>query len=227
MTTGSQVSCENCGVGHGPDDIFCENCGYDFITGSLPGPNEQFPAPPETAEERFGGALFPAQPPSVVGPVGTAAASVSVRVEVSIDQGYFEAVVSEGELTFPDEPPAPVVLDLQGPEIHIGRTSQSRAIHPEIDVAALTGDPAVSSRHAVIRGDSTGALNVTDIGSTNGTYVTDYHGSGIGVGRPAPLASGADLYVGAWTRLRVTTVAAQPPMPPPSAPTPPMPPKAG
>ncbi len=26
--------CDNCDTPCGPDDVFCENCGYDFITGS-------------------------------------------------------------------------------------------------------------------------------------------------------------------------------------------------
>ncbi|MGB5757974.1 MAG: hypothetical protein WBM50_13740, partial [Acidimicrobiales bacterium] len=32
----STRNCQNCDAPFGPDDMFCENCGYDFITGSLP-----------------------------------------------------------------------------------------------------------------------------------------------------------------------------------------------
>jgi hypothetical protein len=238
VSAGSELACKNCGVGHGPDDIFCENCGYDFITGSMPGPDEQFPlssAPPDsnTAEDRFGGALFPGPPPSasstpfgMQAPAAQQGAPVSVQVEVSADRAYFEAVVSEGELDFPDPPPPPVDLELTGPELHVGRTSQSRAIHPDIDVAALTGDPAVSSRHAVIRGGADGTITVTDVGSTNGTYVGAFNGSGIGVGQPVKVPAGGDVFVGAWTRLRITTVSSPPapPTPPTAAQTGPTPP---
>ncbi len=201
------MSCENCGVAHGPDDIFCENCGYDFITGSLPGPNEQF-APPtaQSPEERFGGPLFP-DPPSVPGAPASARAlteqvPISVRVEVAVDQAYYESVVADGELVFPQSIPPPIYADLVGTEIHIGRTSESRAIHPDVDVADLTGDPAVSSRHAVVRGTADGTMTITDVGSTNGTYVNSFSGSGIGVGQPIVIGPGVDVYVGAWTRLR-------------------------
>ncbi|MCP3989169.1 MAG: FHA domain-containing protein [Actinomycetia bacterium] len=202
------MSCENCGVNHGPDDIFCENCGYDFITGSLPGPNEQFspPAAAQSPEERFGGALFP-DPPAVPGAPASARAlteqvTISVRVEISADQAYYASVVAEGELSFPQSIPPPVHVDLVGTEIHIGRASDSRAIHPDIDVADLTGDPAVSSRHAVVRGTADGTMTVTDVGSTNGTYVNSFSGSSIGVGQPIVIGPGVDVYVGAWTRLR-------------------------
>lgn len=202
------MSCDNCGVAHGPDDIFCENCGYDFITGSLPGPNEQFArqAPAQESEDRFGGPLFP-DPPPVPGAPASARSlaeqvAIGVRVEVSVDQAYYASVVSAGELPLPQPIPAPVYLDLTGTEIHIGRVSESRAIHPDIDVAQLTGDPAVSSRHAVVRGASDGTLTVTDVGSTNGTYVGSFTGSGIVIGQPVVIGSGVDVYVGAWTRLR-------------------------
>ena len=32
------TACANCGEPHGPDDVFCEACGFDFLTGSLPTP---------------------------------------------------------------------------------------------------------------------------------------------------------------------------------------------
>jgi hypothetical protein len=202
------MSCDNCGVAHGPDDIFCENCGYDFITGSLPGPNEQF-APQASGPgsgDQFGGPLFPDPPPVPGAPASSRSQveqiTVAVRVEVSVDEAYYTSVVSEGELPFPQPIPAPVHLDLVGTEIHIGRTSESRAIHPDIDVAQLTGDPAVSSRHAVVRGSSDGVLTVTDVGSTNGTYVGTFVGSAISVGQPIVIGAGVDVYVGAWTRLR-------------------------
>ena len=40
--------CPNCSAQNPPDALFCEACGYDYTTGTLPRPVEplQFPAPP-------------------------------------------------------------------------------------------------------------------------------------------------------------------------------------
>lgn len=172
----SETRCGNCGTVHDPDDIFCESCGYDFITGSMPGPAE--------LDDSF-------QPGEVR----------LVRLEVAVDHDYFVTVVAEGELAFPDPVPEAQVLDLTGDEIHIGRTSASRAIHPDLDVADLTGDPAVSSRHAVLRYAPSGSLTVADVGSTNGTYIGTVESEAIAVGRPVTVAPGTPIYLGAWTRL--------------------------
>ncbi|MEL7157276.1 MAG: FHA domain-containing protein [Actinomycetota bacterium] len=215
MSTANELSCSNCGVSHGSDDIFCENCGYDFITGSLPGPSEQFAPPdaPSTSE-----VPIDAPPPVVTDPgvppmPGEEAPTTAptplpnqgtVLVDVAIDRNYFDAVVSEGELSFPTTHFVPQRLELAGPEIHIGRTSQGRAIHPDIDVAALTGDPAVSSRHAVLRLDPVGTMSVTDVGSTNGTYIGSFDGSPATPGAATLLTPGDVIYLGAWTSLTVT-----------------------
>lgn len=186
MSTEGELDCNNCGVPHGPDDIFCENCGYDFITGSLPGPSEQF-VPGDELDE-----------------IGSEAPSLlTVRVEVAVDRPYFETVVADGELAFPDPMPASQVIDLAGVELHVGRTSESKAIHPDIDIAALTTDPAVSSRHAVLRIDELGVVTVTDVGSTNGTYVGSIDSPPIDEGIPVDVAVGTPIYLGAWTRLTV------------------------
>lgn len=216
MTSTEQLTCPSCGAAYGPDDIFCESCGYDFITGSMPRPDEQFGAPtppPVPGADAVGpDPSWPAPAPatgeaSAVGAPATMPTPMInglVLVEVAISRDYFDAVVSEGELTFPDEPPAPQQLELAGPEIHIGRTSRSRAIHPDIDVAALTGDPAVSSRHAVLRVDPIGTMAVTDVGSTNGTYIDTFSGAAITPGVSTLLTPGGVIYVGAWTSLTVS-----------------------
>ncbi|MEZ5408049.1 MAG: FHA domain-containing protein [Acidimicrobiales bacterium] len=207
MSGAAEQVCGNCGAVHGPDDIFCESCGYDFITGSLPSPEEAnrlgIGGGPDGAPADGSGA------PST----GSTAASgpplpvPRIRFEVGVDRLYFDAVVSEGELEFPDPAPAPKEIEVVGAEIHIGRTSQSRAIHPDLDIADLTGDPAVSSRHAVVRVGADGVLTVTDVGSTNGTIVGLPTESTIPEGQPRPVADGAAFYVGAWTRIIVTRLA--------------------
>ncbi|MEM8923367.1 MAG: FHA domain-containing protein [Actinomycetota bacterium] len=268
MAKANELTCAHCGAAHGPDDIFCENCGYDFITGSLPGPAEGFgpgaqgatPAAPASAPAPTAGAaptpaaegapaapspssdpatpaaaaggtpaagqpapgstppsLFPdaapAAPATGSGPVAqpptqpTAMPGSTLVIEIAVDRDYFDSVVSEGELSFPDPPASSQRLELAGPEIHIGRSSQGRAIHPDIDVQALTGDPAVSSRHAVIRVDPSGAVTITDVGSTNGTYVGSFDGDPVTVGVATLMPQSGTVYLGAWTSLKLQPAA--------------------
>ncbi len=98
-------------------------------------------------------------------------------------------------------------MELAGNEFHVGRTSQSRAIHPDLDIAQLSGDPAVSSRHAVIRVLEDGTVSVTDVGSTNGTFIGEVDSKAIAVGEAVTVADATPVYVGAWTRLDISTVA--------------------
>lgn len=185
--------CENCDTPCGPDDVFCENCGYDFITGSLPSE-----APASGADETPD-VNIPAAP-SVLNPDEAVA---RIRVSISVDRAYFDEVVNDGEIDFPDPIPAATELELFGEEIHIGRTSESRAIHPDIDIADLTGDQAVSSRHALLRGDDEGGYSITDVGSTNGTFLDDIMSEAIEPGQSIGLQTGTAIYVGAWTRITV------------------------
>jgi pSer/pThr/pTyr-binding forkhead associated (FHA) protein len=87
----------------------------------------------------------------------------------------------------------------------VGRSSQSRDIHPEI---ALDGDTGVSRRHAQLVRDGDG-LVVIDLSSTNGTYVVPA-GNGptddtdpVEAGHSTPLHDGDRIYLGAWSRLTV------------------------
>jgi hypothetical protein len=40
---GEPITCPNCSFPNLPDALFCENCGYDFTTGSLPEPDPDAP----------------------------------------------------------------------------------------------------------------------------------------------------------------------------------------
>ena len=218
MTTSN---CENCGVAHGPDDMFCENCGYDFITGSLPADGDETVGPPSqapsllsqadaapdggVASEGSAGSDGPAAPAvtSEEGDPATVPDVPRITVTVAVDREFFDAVVNDGEIDFPSPVPADHELELAGNEIHIGRTSDSRAIHPDIDVADLTNDKAASSRHAVIRVAADGTCTITDVGSTNGTFLDDPESKPIEHGVPVALDKGVPVYVGAWTRIVV------------------------
>jgi len=210
------TTCDNCGETCGPDDLFCESCGYDFVTGSTPESSE-LPPLVNVAGDPLGGS---ASGSSVSGSVSDAAASTPesvpvpslvddsggiprVLIVVSTDAEYFAAMVTEGEVPLPDPLPPDQDLELFGTELHIGRTSESRAVHPNIDVEALTGDPAVSTRHAVLRVSNDGTMTITDVGSTNGTFVGDFAGEPITQGIPVELDEKKAVYLGAWTKLAI------------------------
>lgn len=206
------TTCDNCGETCGPDDLFCESCGYDFVTGSVP---ESSDLPP-LVDVASGGATGSA-PATDTAAVATASESSPVPsivadssggiprvlIAVSTDADYFAAMVTEGEVHLPDPLPPDQDLELFGTELHIGRTSESRAVHPNIDVEALTGDPAVSTRHAVLRVSNNGTMTITDVGSTNGTFVGGFSGEPITQGVPVELGENGVVHLGAWTKLTI------------------------
>ena len=118
---------------------------------------------------------------------------------IRADRTYYDALSAASGLDFPDPLPSPLVVPLDGDEITIGRHSQSRGVAPQIDLSGEYEDVAVSHTHAVLRRSPIG-WTVTDLGSTNGTRV-DLTKGPITPGSPVALASGATLYVGAWTRI--------------------------
>ena len=214
-------TCDNCGEPCGEDDLFCESCGYDFVTGSMPpaagdGPAATSAAGSDTTgadsgtvgADQSGDADGDGQPtanrvPSLVDEASNDIARVVIKV--APDPSFFEAMVTEGEVNLPDPLPPEQELELFGNELHVGRTSESRGIHPNVDVEALTGDPAVSTRHAVLRVANDGTHTVTDVGSTNGTFIDDFGGDPITQGIPITLNENSIIYLGAWTKLTVET----------------------
>lgn len=174
-------TCENCGVSRHELDVFCESCGYDFASGSLP----------EGALDQPGDANQPAATP--------------MHVKVSVDPEFFAATIGDVDLALPDPVPEQKIVPLAGGRILIGRTSSSRGIFPEIDVRALTDDPAVSSRHVMLERDANDNWTLTDLGSTNGTFLTAVADDAIEAGEALPVTPGTSIYLGAWTRLDLAT----------------------
>jgi len=95
----------------------------------------------------------------------------------------------------------PTVVPLRATSVLVGRTSRSRGIHPDIDLAA---DNGISRRHCQLTTDGT-RWWVEDLGSSNGTYL----GSAVGplpkdplpAGEKREIAPDARVYLGAWTRI--------------------------
>jgi FHA domain len=94
------------------------------------------------------------------------------------------------------------LFPLTGQRLLIGRRSESRNIHPEIDLSGAPEDPGVSRSHAMLEKLRDGSYAVIDPGSTNGTRIND-EPNPIPPNQPIPLADGDRVYVGAWTRITV------------------------
>ena len=180
---GPRTSCPHCGSSNDADNLFCEQCGFDFTTGQAP-PQAQVAEPP-------------------VEPAAVLDSNVKWVVVVEVDPVWFSLKGSLADQACPPASSSTVALTQK--TALIGRSSQSRDIHPEV---ALDGDTGVSRRHAqfVRDGDD---LVVIDLSSTNGTYVvaagsvpTD-DTPAVEAGLSTALHDGDRIYLGAWSRLTV------------------------
>ena len=186
-------TCPNCQATNDPNSRYCEQCGYDFVTGALPPaltlPPTSAPASPTP------GASDPAPPA-----IARAAAPVTAgwEVAVRVDHAYYTRNDIDS-IPFPAAAPERVFA-LTADRMVIGRHSTSKGINPEIDLASAPQDPAVSHVHAVLTRDADRGWMVVDPGSANGTYVND--GSDrIPENTPVPLEDGDEIHIGAWTTL--------------------------
>ena len=177
-------TCSNCGEPHAEGDVFCENCGYDFLSGTLPG---------EDQEE----SPFPVHAPAEGG--------VAV---VEVDLEFFEQMGFSG-VDAPGELPEAVRITLPPTDILIGRHSESRGTFPEVDLSSVFGDdspatdPAVSSSHCRLHRSNNG-WTITDLDSTNGTFL-DGAEDPLPPGTPMSLIPGTSFHVGAWTKITLET----------------------
>jgi hypothetical protein len=175
------VPCPHCGTPNPPDNLFCEQCGYDFTTGQAP------PAEPDVGA---------AEPAVAVDP-GTK----KWVVIVEIDPAWFAL---KGELADQQCPaPSSSTVALAAHTMLVGRTSQSRGVRPEI---ALDNDTGVSRRHCQFVREAD-VVRIVDLSSTNGTYVVvagtvpDADTPPLEPGVAVDLGDGDQVFVGAWSRL--------------------------
>ncbi|MFC0435399.1 FHA domain-containing protein [Kutzneria buriramensis] len=177
-----------CPDGHdSATDDFCDVCGRQI--GAVPAVSAEAPCP--VCGEPVAGRFCEGCGHDMTVSVTTWTAVVAA------DRVHFDSVSSaDEELVFPLAQRERVVLLVAG-EVHIGRWGGGVA--PDID---LTGDPGVSHRHALLRGDPAGGWTLTDPGSTNGTTLND-NPEAIAVGVPVPLRDGDRIHVGAWTTITI------------------------
>lgn len=209
------AECPNCQASNPPNALFCEACGYDFTTGSMPRPI----TPPsiesilDLGSSRAAGtddpgtadASKPAVPESPAAPAAPAAPvapplAEAWVAEVWIDPDWYADQESSDPL-----PSAgmPVVVPLKTTSILVGRASRSRGIAPDID---LGSDNGISRRHCQLTTDGR-RWWVEDLGSSNGTYLGTAAGSlpddPIPTGEKRELGPDGCVYLGAWTRIVV------------------------
>jgi FHA domain len=118
---------------------------------------------------------------------------------VDADPAWFERSSSTG-LTFPAGY-RQQRLTLAHELLRIGR-SQGGADEdaPELPLE----DPGASRKHAVLERQGDGGYTVTDVGSTNGTYI-NYESTPLAEGEPVRLAPDDKIQIGAWTTITLRT----------------------
>ena len=192
-------TCPNCATVNLPDALFCENCGYDFTTGTMPRPLE----PPDGASAGdpaagADGATAVDAASTGDGSAPAAAETFDWVAEVWIDPAWYEAQESPDPMPSPG---LPAVVPLRGRSLLVGRTSKSRNIHPAIDCET---DSGVSRRQAQLTTDGH-RWWVEDLESANGTFVAPASAplpdDPIPIGVKQELAADDRVYLGAWTRL--------------------------
>ncbi|MFV0461629.1 MAG: FHA domain-containing protein [Nostocoides sp.] len=177
------IPCPNCGAPNPPGALFCEACGYDHTTGTMP---RREPASP--------GGANPSAP-----------LATPWVAEVWVDAAWYATQTSADPIPSPG---APVIVALRHTSLLIGRPSVSRGITPDIDCGM---DSGVSRRQAQLTSDGT-RWWIEDLGSANGTFLGDAVGDlptqPIPAGQRREIDDDARIYVGAWTRIVVRPSAA-------------------
>jgi hypothetical protein len=198
--------CSNCSSELDPGARFCEVCGYDPATGSMPSapvaqPILLPPVLPPTSVSA--GQPVPHQAPasprtsSSSGPAG-AARSARLLAVVTADRPYYDSQ-QVGDVQFPVGAP-PRVIELPAVPVTIGRRSRSLGTDPALDLAIPPEDPAVSHTHASLLPGDDGTWSLVDHGSTNGTFVNESP-EPLPANVPRTVRPGDRIYVGAWTRI--------------------------
>ncbi|HTW16488.1 MAG TPA: FHA domain-containing protein [Nocardioides sp.] len=186
-------ACPSCGAANPANALFCEACGYDFTTGSMPRPLT--PPPAEEAAATIAAPVVPSEAASPAPPLADAWVA-----EVWIDPDWYADQKSTDPLPSPG---LPLVVPLRTTSVLIGRVSRSRNISPDID---LSSDNGISRRHAQLTTDGSRWF-VEDLGSSNGTYVGDAVGglptAPVPPGQKQEIMPDDRVYLGAWTRIVV------------------------
>jgi FHA domain len=189
-------TCPNCSGVKDGFSIFCEDCGYDFVTGIVPVNRN---SPGTTSQTTPASSLAPGALSSLAQTTAVVTHQAGTwMIVVATDRAQFDRV-GDATVVFPVGVPDRVV-ELTADRASIGRKSTSRNIHPDVDLSAAPEDVAVSRQHAEIVRATDGTFTVTDLGSSNGTFLNG-SAAAMSPNTPMPLANGDSVSVGAWTTL--------------------------
>lgn len=174
--------CPHCHAERDDKATFCEVCGYDFVSATLPEAPQVRPATPATA-------------PPEAKPAGR-----SLWAVITADRTFYDRN-GVTEVQFPLGAPERA-FPLQEERVTIGRRSTSRGIRPTIDLSEPPEDAAVSHGHATLIRQPDGSYVLVDNGSTNGTYLNGSRDP-IAPHEPIAIAVGELFNLGAWTNIRI------------------------
>jgi hypothetical protein len=216
------ITCTQCGAQNLPGLAYCENCGSPLPQEAAPAApaavDQSAPvavaAPPAAAPIDQAPAQAAPQPVEQAAAQHDAGANL---VAADAAQAAPSAIDSTGAIG-PTPPAAPAsqpaaavaavgvtlaitfpsgqVFTMQGDAIDIGRTDVAQDWHPALDVIPYGGgSPELGvSRHQARITRQNGDFLVTDVGSTNGTYV---NGHAVPYNQPVSLNNGDTLSFGA------------------------------
>jgi hypothetical protein len=203
-----------CPKGHASTtDDFCDTCGAKIGGTAVFSPGVAPAAPavpsgepcPNCGTPRAGAGRFcedcgfdhsTGRVPTLAQPPVTPTPAAPWTATVYADREYFEANAIEGA-DFPEEAERRTVT-LPAPQVRIGRRSASKGTDPEIDLA--DADPGVSHSHALLTLSVDGVWLVSDLGSTNGTWLNDEQ-KPLTAGQTRSVGDGDRVHVGAWTTI--------------------------
>jgi hypothetical protein len=181
----SSAACPQCAtVAESAGQVFCEVCGYNFRTGGSGVPPAPIAAP----------AVVPISAPSAAPPAPAAPAEqVRWELTVAVDATLYGA----------PNPDAPVGAPVQTFTLFDNESLLGRGGTDVRVQIPVRGDTGISRRHVLLIRRPDGTLVVRDVGSANGTQL---NGKELVAGVETPVADGAVIAVGAWTRVTVHRV---------------------
>ena len=185
-------ACPDCGTKRvNGTALFCEVCRYNFESHQSWTVPAVTPAPAVEAQPAAVPTVPQARPSaSSAAPAVPSGEFVGWEAMLTVDGSLYTE--PDPSLPLPNEPERTYPLDLA--ESLIGRRSDRRDIHPEINI----NDSGVSHRHAKLLREPNGTITLLDVGSTNGTRL---NGLDVVSGVRTPVTDGDQITLGYWTRI--------------------------
>lgn len=169
-TSGGTV-CPTCGHRNRPGVLLCENCGTNLMSGKQSGVGTR----DLMREQEKGEGQLDAEAQRAVDTAGGGAFTEEMVLRIEIEGG------STPMLVYPKQ------------EIIMGRRDPNTGGMPDVDLTAYAGyRMGVSRQHAAIRLQDK-QLNVSDLGSSNGTFL---NGTRLNAHRPYQLRDGDEVRLG-------------------------------